>query len=153
MDRLEEGFENLRKIGSKVKGGKSQDFVKYLLAYVRNTWMDGTIPRELWNMFNHKGVTTNNNAESLNNKLGSKNKLKSHPNPYLLVDEVKNQLLIARDQKIVQINRSKRRQASKSKNLERRRASLMKDISKGYTDLLSYQISIGSLSMKFDSRI
>ena len=29
----------------------------------------------------------------------------------------------------------------------------MKDISKGYTDLLTYQIYIGSLSMKFDSRI
>ena len=36
--------------------------------------MDGNFPIYLWNMFNHKGVTTNNNAESLNNKLGNKNK-------------------------------------------------------------------------------
>ena len=66
-------------------------------------------------MYNHRGVTSNNDAESLNNKLGGKNKLKSHPNPYLLADEIKAQLLRASDEQIIQMTkhikkRQKRRQ-------------------------------------------
>ena len=112
LERLNEGFQNLERIGSKVKGQKSKDFVKYLLDYIERVWMNGHFEREVWNMYNHRGVTTNNNAESLNSKLGSKNKLKSHPNPYLLVDEFKNQLQISEDKQIVQVTQNRRKRCN-----------------------------------------
>ena len=37
-------------------------------------------------MFQHKGVTTNNNAEAFNFKMSSKKKISRYPNPHILVD-------------------------------------------------------------------
>ena len=116
-----------------MKGEKVKSFVEDLLLYLRRVWLDGDIPRELWNMYSHRGVTTNNDAESLNSKLGGKSKLKSHPNPYLLVDKMKTQFQISRDQQLVQlVQNTKKRQKTATKNLEKRRKELMKDLAKGH---------------------
>ena len=47
----------------------------------------------------------------------------AHPNPYLLVDEIKNQLHIARDQQIVQIMQ-KNKKFNFQKNLNSNRPSV-----------------------------
>ena len=59
LRRLEEGFNNLKRIGNRVKGQKSKEFVEYLLQYIDRVWMNGPFERDLWNMYDHRGVTTN----------------------------------------------------------------------------------------------
>ena len=43
--------------------GARRKFCKFMIKYLRATWLNGSIPREVWNMYQHEGVTTNNHAE------------------------------------------------------------------------------------------
>lgn len=65
LERMEEGMRVLEKL-SKANTGPRKKFCKDMIEYLRNTWLDGSIPREVWNMFNHRGVATNNHAEVCN---------------------------------------------------------------------------------------
>jgi hypothetical protein len=62
MNRLEEAMDILEKI-AKANTGSRRKFCQHLIKYLRKVWLDGPIPREVWNMFQHQGVTTNNHAE------------------------------------------------------------------------------------------
>lgn len=68
LERLDEAMVILENI-AKANTGPRGRFCQHLLKYLRNTWLDGPIPREVWNMFKHQGVTTNNNAEVIYSNL------------------------------------------------------------------------------------
>ena len=73
LERLEEAVDVLKKLARAVSGQRRK-FCCHMLKYLRKTWLDGGIPRQLWNMYQHRGVTTNNHAEAFNLKWGQKRK-------------------------------------------------------------------------------
>ena len=62
LERLDEAMRILERMARATTGSR-RSFCQLLLKYLRNTWLDGSIPREVWNMYEHQGVTTNNHAE------------------------------------------------------------------------------------------
>ena len=62
LERLEEAMVIISRI-AKANTGSSERFCIHMIKYLRKTWQDGSIPREVWNMYQHPGVTTNNHAE------------------------------------------------------------------------------------------
>ena len=62
LNRLDEAMAVLERIAQGTSGSRKV-FCQLLLKYLRNTWLDGSIPREVCNMYQHQGVTTNNHAE------------------------------------------------------------------------------------------
>ena len=62
LERMEEAMGVLGKL-SMMNTGPRKRFCKEMIKYLRKTWLDGSIPRAVWNMYNHKGVSTNNHAE------------------------------------------------------------------------------------------
>ena len=108
LDRMEEAMDILKK---KIKAttGPRKKFAKELIAYLQRTWLEGSIPLEVWNMFDHRGVSTNNHAESYNKILGAKKKLSNHPNPYKLVEEIRTQLRESSDTVISETGNTKKK--------------------------------------------
>ena len=148
LERIEEAFRILQKLG-KANTTKRKKFCKDMLEYLRRTWLDGCIPREVWNMFQHPGVATNNHAEGYNYKMGAK-----HPNPYTLADEIRTQLNEASDTVLADTATSKKKKTSA--NVQQRlqkRKDLMKDLQKRNVDLETFLVSIGGVSLKYDPRI
>ena len=78
LDRIEEAMDILKKMRRSTTGPRRK-FSKDMISYLQRTWLDGSIPREVWNMFDHKGVSTNNNAEGLILKLVQRSILVSIP--------------------------------------------------------------------------
>ena len=62
LERVEEAMAILRMMAKDNTGSRFK-FCKELLKYLCHTWLDGSIPRAVWNMYKHRGVTTNNHAE------------------------------------------------------------------------------------------
>ena len=62
LDRLDEAMNILERM-AKANTGSREKFCQHMIRYLRRTWLDGAIPREVWNMYQHPGVTTNNHAE------------------------------------------------------------------------------------------
>ena len=73
LKRLDEAMSILEKM-AKATSGPRKKFCHHLLNYLRSTWLDGSIPQEVWNMYQHQGVTTYNHAEVFNSKKGAKKK-------------------------------------------------------------------------------
>ena len=118
------------------------------------TWLDGSIPRKVWNMYDHKGVSTNNNAEGYNSKLGAKKQLSKHPNPYTLVEEIKNQLSETSDTVVAETTNNKKRGVNKNyETLREARKGLMKELSKSNIELESYMVQIGAKTLKYQPRV
>ena len=105
-------------------------------------------------MYDHKGVSTNNNAEGYNSKLGAKKQLSKHPNPYTLVEEIKNQLSGTSDTVVAETTNNKKRRVNKnSETLREARKGLMKDLSKRNIELESYMVQIGAKTLKYQPRV
>ena len=62
LDRMDEAVAIIKNIG-RANSGARRIFCKSMLKYLDDTWLNGAIPRRVWNMFQHRGVTTNNHAE------------------------------------------------------------------------------------------
>jgi hypothetical protein len=69
LERLEEAMVIISRI-AKANTGSRERFCNHMIKYLRKTWLDGSIPREVWNMYRHPGVTTNNHAEVVFLKIG-----------------------------------------------------------------------------------
>ena len=153
LERLEEAFRILQKLG-RDNTEKRKKFCKIMLDYLRRTWLDGVIPREVWNMYEHSGVATNNHAEGYNFKMGAKHKIAKHPNPYTLVDEIRTQLNEATDTVLADSATSKRKKTNPhTQQLLKRRKDLMKDLKKRNIDLEMFIVSISAISLKHDARV
>ena len=155
---------------SKTNDGARKKFCKEMIKYLRDTWLDGSIPREVWNMYQHRGVPTNNHAEvsiaydddhhvkahkylsqGFNYKMGAKKQLSKHPNPYTLVDEFRSQLMEASDTVVAETHNIKKKRVN-TDYLENRK-ELMKDLAKRNIDLESYMIQIGGKTLKFQPKV
>ena len=153
LDRMEEAMDILKK-KMKATTGPRKKFAKELIAYLQRTWLEGSIPLEVWNMFDHRGVSTNNHAESYNAKLGAKKKLSKHPNPYTLVEEIKTQLRESSDTVISETGNTKKKCVNKNSAILRdARKALMKDLSKRNIDLDKYMVQIGAKTLKYEARV
>ena len=153
LERMDKAVDILKKL-AKVNTGPRRKFCKEMLEYLRKTWLDGSIPRKVWNMYDHKGVSTNNNAEGYNSKLGAKKQLSKHPNPYTLVEEIKNQLSETSDTVVAETTNNKKRRVNKnSETLREARKGLMKDLSKRNIELESYMVQIGAKTLKYQPRV
>ena len=153
LNRIEEAMEILRRMRRSTTGPRRK-FSKDLISYLQRTWLDGSIPREVWNMFDHKGVATNNHAEGFNSKIGAKKHLSKHPNPYTLVEEIKTQLRETSDTVIAETGNHKKKRANKNTAILREaRKALMKDLAKRNIDLEKYMIQIGAKTLKYEPRV
>ena len=56
LDRLEEAMRVLEKIAK--TNIVQRKFCHQMLQYLWKTWLDGNIPRRVWNMYQHQGVKT-----------------------------------------------------------------------------------------------
>ena len=63
LNRMEEAMVILEKL-AKNNDGARRKFCKEMIKYLRDTWLDGSIPREVWNMYQHRGVSTNKEDEN-----------------------------------------------------------------------------------------
>ena len=52
-----------------------------LVKKIEEYWINGPHDPKIWNMYDHRGVKTNNNAESYNSKLGNDPRIKKTPKP------------------------------------------------------------------------
>ena len=62
IDRIDGAVDIIKKLG-KANTGVRRVFCKLMIKYLDETWLNSAIPRKVWNMFQHRGVTTNNHAE------------------------------------------------------------------------------------------
>ena len=106
-------------------------------------------------MFNHDGVKTNNHAEGYNSRLGSKKQISKHPNPYTLVQILKEEFQKSEDDCVAASvdNASRRKRNTKLIKLSMRRENQMTKLKEGNLDLMSYQKSIGGFTICLDKRI
>ena len=148
MERLDEAIKILRKI-AKANDGKRKKFCLNMLEYLEKQWLNGNVPREVWNMYLHKGVTTNNHAEGYSYKMGAKNKICKHPNPYTLADVIRSELTECCDT----ATSKKKKLNPNAQKLIKRRKDLMIDLRRRNVDLETYIISIGAITMKYDPRV
>ena len=89
LDRLNEGVDNLKKIAKKLPKKKLRVFANKLITMnIEKIWI-GKLDPKTWNMYQHRGVTTNNNAEAFNSKMAGKKKISRHPNPYVFTDVIR----------------------------------------------------------------
>ena len=153
LERLDEAVKVLNKL-VKANTGKRKKFCANMMEYLDRQWMNGNIPRAVWNMFDHRGVTTNNHAEGYNYKMGAKNKISKHPNPYTLADEIRKELVEGCDTYLADIATSRNKKLNpNAQKLIKRRRELMKDLKKRNIDLETFLVSIGAITMKYDSRV
>lgn len=62
INRIDEAVDIIKNLG-RINTGTRKVFCKTMIKYLEDTWLNGAIPRKVWNMFQHRGVTTNNHAE------------------------------------------------------------------------------------------
>ena len=153
LERLEEAMGILEKM-AKATTGARKSFCHQMLKYLRNVWLDGSIPRSVWNMYEHIGVTTNNNAEAFNFKMGNKKKISKHPNPYVLADVMKAEFKDGCDTAVAEtVTSHKRKVDTNAKKLKDKKKGLMKDLGKRNIDLQTYLVSMGANTMKYQPQI
>ena len=98
-------------------------------------------------MFQHDGETTNNHSEGYNYRLGSKKRISKHPNAYLFVsvviDELKSSMRDTVMAKQGNINKKKSTNSRRAKILEMKK-TLMSGLEENTVELISYQKAMGS---------
>ena len=96
----------------------------------------------------HNGARTNNYCEGYNYKLGAKKMLHKHPNVYILVSSIRDELIVSQDNALVQIMGGAQKQGKKKyEKLRERQEKMMKHYAAGNTDLYTYQLSMGAMSL------
>ena len=97
IEDLGRGLKNIENMGTSLTNIKCKDFAKDMIRYIKSFWLYGSLDPKLWNMFMYTGSRTNNQCEGYNFKLNSKKHLSKHPNVYLLVVTLKDELVAAHD--------------------------------------------------------
>ena len=73
---------------------EKEAFKDKFIGYVRDYWVNGVIPPQVWNCFHRKVDLTNNNNESHNNYLNNALK-EAHPSPAVLTVALVKELTLA----------------------------------------------------------
>ena len=142
---LNRAVVNIEKIARKLSDNRCKKFAKEIIKYIKSVWINGEFPPELWNMFLHEGHRTNNICEGFNYKLGAKKSLSKHPNVYVLISALKDELIVAADNAICELfgKSTKRPKKAYQKNRERQE-KMMHRYEKGLIDLYKYQLYMGA---------
>ena len=155
--RLEEGVENLRTLSKRLKTTKQREFGSRLVKYIDSWWIKGPVKPQERCVYQHDSVATNNNAEGYNTKLGSNQKIKSHPNPYLLVDVLREEFVVASDDAIAEVVNPTGVQKTNRKllTMKKRKVAMMLKLkrNRGGLDLMTYQKTMGGITLKYDGRV
>ena len=127
--------------------GESEEkyaFKEKILQYVRDYWVDGQIPPQVWNCFHRKVDLTNNNNESHNNYLN--NAINgAHPTPAKLTVALVKELTLA-ETTLRKVKSGSERIVKKDyQKLNKRRESLKKLYHK--MDRVEYLSQIGNIVM------
>ena len=96
-ERLAEAFRNLFILAKRLQEERQAKFALVMIQYVDKTWINGSYPPETWNMFKHKGQTTNNHSEGYNFRLGNKKTIGKHPNFFQFIQTIILELGISHD--------------------------------------------------------
>ena len=127
--------------------GESEEkhaFKEKILKYVRDIWVDGQIPPQVWNCFHRKVDLTNNNNESHNNYLNNALKV-AHPTPAKLTVALVKELTLA-ETTLRKVKSGSERVVKKAyEKLNKRRESLKKLYHK--MDRIEYLSQIGNIVM------
>ena len=92
--------------------------------------------------------------QAFNYKMGAKQKISKHPNPYVLVDEIKTQLKDGCDTAVAETVTSHTKKVNKKLAGQRKlKAGLMKDLAKRNIDLETYIVSMGVNTLKYQPQI
>jgi hypothetical protein len=133
---------------------KFKKFANYMIQYMDRTWINGKFPRELWNLYQHKGPNTNNYQEGYNMKLNSKKEISRHPNPYLLGDILKSELRAADLNALAAklANSNKRGPSKKVLTKRKERQKLMDNLRDHAIDLMTYMKAIGGHTFSLETQ-
>lgn len=86
--------------------------------------------------------------------MGAKKHISKHPNPYVLVDEMKSQLKEGCDTAVAETTTSHKKKIDpKQAELQKRRKGLMMDLSKRNIDLETYLVSMGANALKYQPQV
>ena len=143
--RFKEALRNLYVLAKRLTG-RQRKFSRRMIEYVEKVWVNGNFPPETWVMFQHDGVTTNNHSEGYNYRLGSKKRISKHPNAYLFVsvviEELKTSMRDAVMAKQGNINKKNSTNSRKAKIMEMKK-TLMSGLEENTVELISYQQAMG----------
>ena len=145
LQRLNQGIRNLYIICRRLTG-KQRSFGIKMIKYVEKVWIRGNHKPVSWNVHKEETVSTNNNSEGYNSKLGRK--IKPHPNFYYLCGELKKELetskLDAMAAKTGNTNENKF-ESRKAKLLEKKRSDMKEKLETGNVELMIYQQTMGGM--------
>ena len=127
--------------------GESQEkheFKEKIFQYMKDYWIDGVYPPQVWNCFHRKVDMTNNNNESHNNYLNNAVK-EAHPSPATLTVALVKELTLA-ETKYRKVKSGARRVVKKTyMDMNKRREELKKMYHK--MDRIDYLSQIGNIVM------
>ena len=123
---------------------EKQAFKEKILCYIKDYWVNGVIPPQVWNCFHRKVDMTNNNNESHNNYLANAIK-ESHPSPATLTVALVKELTLAETKYRRVISGAERVLKKKYLDLNKRRENLKKMYHK--MDRFEYLSQIGNIVM------
>ena len=115
-----------------------------MLTYVKEYWINGVIPPQVWNCFHRKVDLTNNNNESHNNYLANAIK-EPHPSPATLTVALDKELTMAETKYKKVLSGAERVLKKKYLDLNKRRDNLKKMYHK--MDRIDYLSQIGNIVM------
>ena len=117
-----------------------------MIKYVEKFWIRGNHKPVTWNVHKAETVSTNNNSEGYNSKLGRK--LGQHPNFYHLCGELKIELekskLDAMAAKTGNTNRNKNVN-KKAQMFEKKRSDMREKLENGNVEMMIYQQTMGGM--------
>ena len=123
---------------------EKEAFKDKFIGYVRDFWVNGVIPPQVWNCFHRKVDLTNNNNESHNNYLNNALK-EAHPSPAVLTVALVKELTLA-ETKLNKVKSGSQRVVKKTYlNLNNRRDNIKKMYHK--MDRLEYLSQMGNIVM------
>ena len=123
---------------------EKEDFKNKFLGYVKDYWLDGVIPPQVWNCFHRKVDLTNNNNESHNNYLNNAIK-EAHPSPAVLTVALVKELTLAETKYNKVKSGSQRVLKKKYSDLNQRRENIKKMYYK--MDRIEYLSQMGNIVM------
>ena len=146
---LEDLEEGLAKIEDKhiFEDDEANSFKEYFLKYIRDYWIFGCYPPQVWNCWSRSEDLTNNHQEGYNARTNRVLR-QTHPSPGILLCHVKAELKLA-EQLVAQarVGIEKPRAQPKYKTLAKRRLQMKKmyleEKRKGNADIGSFLANMG----------
>ena len=143
--RFKEALRNLYVLAKRLTG-RQRKFSRRMIEYVEKVWVNGNFPPETLVMFQHDGETTNNHSEGYNYRLGSKKRISKHPNAYLFVSLVIEELQPSMRDAVMakqgNVNKKRSNNSRRTKIIEMKK-NLMERLEENTVELLAYQQAMG----------